>query len=542
MIDRYGSKYTYYLIEGQEEMDRDMNQELERTEELMQAASGKSKKKKIIIIAVIAGVIAAGIGVFAGINIHNSNQCKAQLKIAQTNFKEGKYDEAIAAYTKAIELDDSNADAYEGRADAYVKTGKSEKAVPDYHKAIEHNKGKADLYRKGVKASLASSNIIEADKFLKAMDENIGEAEADKLKEEEFDRVIKMAFENKLKELRKETVGSENEATMALEESAYFDMDGDGISELLTVSRKDVGSGRSFRAFAYRDGDVEQILEEDEYGMSRVEAYDETKAIVTYRSGHGSESYSYYKNDSGKYTLVATREREAVAGGGVKNGAWGYTSGERDENGMAREISEDEFNEITAKLIKGKSRKTDLKDWTSESNKVSDNDLTKSITLETSITPAGGSKAYSTVYAKNANGKTVWSYKSRIYQQAQIDSVYTGIKDGYVYICDDGIMVKLEKTTGKVVKKGSEELRGVVRMAFDDNENVYCAFFEGKAAKYDKDLDLKWNKEVRRPDNAFEISELEYSDLDDKLNVYWVMMAGEDEMITLDPDTGEEVQ
>jgi hypothetical protein len=103
-------------------------------------------------------------------------------------------------------------------------------------------------------------------------------------------------------------------------------------------------------------------------------------------------------------------------------------------------------------------------------------------------------------------------------------------------------MVKLEKTTGKVVKKGSEELRGVVRMAFDDNENVYCAFFEGKAAKYDKDLDLKWNKEVRRPDNAFEISELEYSDLDDKLNVYWVMMAGEDEMITLDPDTGEEVQ
>ena len=35
-------------------MDRDMNQELERTEELMQAASGKSKKKKILIIAVIA--------------------------------------------------------------------------------------------------------------------------------------------------------------------------------------------------------------------------------------------------------------------------------------------------------------------------------------------------------------------------------------------------------------------------------------------------------------------------------------------------------
>jgi tetratricopeptide (TPR) repeat protein len=51
--------------------------------------------------------------------------------------KEGRYDQAIAEYTKAIELDPKYALAYCFRGDAYGKTGKSNLAIADYTKAIE---------------------------------------------------------------------------------------------------------------------------------------------------------------------------------------------------------------------------------------------------------------------------------------------------------------------------------------------------------------------------------------------------------------------
>ena len=50
---------------------------------------------------------------------------------------EGKYEEAIIAFTAAIEIDPKRPEAYVGRGDAYVAAGDSDHARADYEKAGE---------------------------------------------------------------------------------------------------------------------------------------------------------------------------------------------------------------------------------------------------------------------------------------------------------------------------------------------------------------------------------------------------------------------
>ena len=51
----------------------------------------------------------------------------------------GKPEEAIKDYTKAIELDPKDAEAYNNRGTEFSSLGKSEEAIKDYTKAIELN-------------------------------------------------------------------------------------------------------------------------------------------------------------------------------------------------------------------------------------------------------------------------------------------------------------------------------------------------------------------------------------------------------------------
>lgn len=63
---------------------------------------------------------------------------------------EGNYQEAILAFTAAIEIDPKRAPAYVGRGDAYVKSGETEEnltaAKADYEKAIELDETNAEAY------------------------------------------------------------------------------------------------------------------------------------------------------------------------------------------------------------------------------------------------------------------------------------------------------------------------------------------------------------------------------------------------------------
>ena len=50
---------------------------------------------------------------------------------------EGNYEEAIIAFTAAIEIDSKRPEAYVGRGDAYTAIGNSEEARRDYEQALK---------------------------------------------------------------------------------------------------------------------------------------------------------------------------------------------------------------------------------------------------------------------------------------------------------------------------------------------------------------------------------------------------------------------
>ena len=60
--------------------------------------------------------------------------------------QQGRFDEAIAEYTKAILLDSSLAEAYSNRGNAYRALGEVQRAIADYAEAIRLNPQDAGAY------------------------------------------------------------------------------------------------------------------------------------------------------------------------------------------------------------------------------------------------------------------------------------------------------------------------------------------------------------------------------------------------------------
>jgi tetratricopeptide (TPR) repeat protein len=62
------------------------------------------------------------------------------------NYNSGDYEQAIADYSKAIELDPDDATAYSNRGSAYKESGDLEQAIADYNKAIELDPDDGTVY------------------------------------------------------------------------------------------------------------------------------------------------------------------------------------------------------------------------------------------------------------------------------------------------------------------------------------------------------------------------------------------------------------
>ena len=115
------------------------------------------KKHTIWIIAVLAVVL---LGACAGQNAagdtdptpdtSNGPTWQEQYDLGVRYLSEGKYQEAIIAFTAAIEIDPKQAPAYVGRGDAYVLSGETEHnlaaAKADYEMAIELDETIAEAY------------------------------------------------------------------------------------------------------------------------------------------------------------------------------------------------------------------------------------------------------------------------------------------------------------------------------------------------------------------------------------------------------------
>ena len=87
-------------------------------------------KKLIAIIACIAAVVCIAIAVVVNVTGGNSGKkLTEQLELAEHYMDELKYEKAIAAYEKAIEIDPKCKEAYLGLAEVYIAMGDYEEAV-----------------------------------------------------------------------------------------------------------------------------------------------------------------------------------------------------------------------------------------------------------------------------------------------------------------------------------------------------------------------------------------------------------------------------
>ena len=89
----------------------------------------KQKKRWPLAVLIALVVLAAAVtGVVLFTQGEVARKVKEQLALADRYLDELDYDRAIAAYKAVLELDEKNADAYLGLAEAYAATGRADKA------------------------------------------------------------------------------------------------------------------------------------------------------------------------------------------------------------------------------------------------------------------------------------------------------------------------------------------------------------------------------------------------------------------------------
>ncbi len=174
--------------------------------------------QKILFILVFPVIICAtSIEDFTKIIEGNLKDAEAYKNRGLAYYTEGNYDKAIADYTKAIELNPKYAVTYDRRGNAYSKQGNYDKAMADYTKAIGldpkyavayHNRGFAySLQRNYDKAITDYTKAIVLDpKYAVAYDHrgnayslqrNYDKAMADYTKAIELDPKYAVAYHNR---------------------------------------------------------------------------------------------------------------------------------------------------------------------------------------------------------------------------------------------------------------------------------------------------------------------------------------------------------
>lgn len=98
-------------------------------------------------ISVLLGVIMSVMLCACG---QKASAWQEQYDLGVRYLSEGNYEEAIIAFTAAIDIDSKRTDAYIGRGDAYIGSGETEEnlaaALEDYQSALELDDTRADAY------------------------------------------------------------------------------------------------------------------------------------------------------------------------------------------------------------------------------------------------------------------------------------------------------------------------------------------------------------------------------------------------------------
>ena len=125
-------------------------------------------EKARITMFVLMGVL------FLSISSVYAKTAEEYLQIGNAYYHQGNVPQAISAYTQAIEINPSFADAYENRGLAYVRQHTNyAQAISDFTKAIEINPNYAEAYSNRGNVYIRQDNLPQAiSDFTKAVEIN----------------------------------------------------------------------------------------------------------------------------------------------------------------------------------------------------------------------------------------------------------------------------------------------------------------------------------------------------------------------------------
>ena len=102
-------------------------------------------KKRIVFYILIVLIL-----LFSACGKTAEEKWQEQYDLGQQYLLEENYEEAIVAFTAAIEIDPKQADAYIGRGDAYILSGETEEhltqALADYRQVLELDEKSISAY------------------------------------------------------------------------------------------------------------------------------------------------------------------------------------------------------------------------------------------------------------------------------------------------------------------------------------------------------------------------------------------------------------
>lgn len=95
----------------------------------------------ILVLVLLFGVTACGLF------DRTAKDWQEQYDLGMRYLEDGDYEEAILAFTAAIEIDGNRPEAYMGRAEAYIAIGEPEKALKDYKRAKRAARNSEEDYK-----------------------------------------------------------------------------------------------------------------------------------------------------------------------------------------------------------------------------------------------------------------------------------------------------------------------------------------------------------------------------------------------------------
>lgn len=253
-------------------------------EEQISIRESKKGKKIFVLFGVAAIILAVAVAAFQGINVQKEKKFQTNISNGKRYLEEESYDQAVEAYTAAIEINPKQVEPYRGLAKAYIALDEAELAEQTYDTAMdiiseEYTQkqtipnGGVDVYKDAITYFGEDGNIDKVDELTEEVIEMV-EDEEEKAEFTELQDYYERywAYYNKLMELQ-ETYGEgrktyDNSRTYmyltGLGFAKLFDFNADGKDELLLVYAYPIEDGSEVYAkevWGYQNSACQKLFE-----------------------------------------------------------------------------------------------------------------------------------------------------------------------------------------------------------------------------------------------------------------------------------------